>query len=58
MTAVTATELQSRTGAIIDQAITNPVQVTRNNRSVIVLLSTKESLFLVFFEISYYRVQI
>ena len=42
MTAVTATELQSKTGAIIDQAIINPVQVTRNNRSVVVLISTKE----------------
>ena len=42
MTAVTATELQSKTGAIIDQAIINPVQVTRNNRSVVVLMSTKE----------------
>ena len=42
MTAVTATELQSKTGAIIDQAIINPVQVTRNNRSVVVLISAKE----------------
>jgi prevent-host-death family protein len=42
MTAVTATELQSKTGAIIDQAIKNPVQVTRNNRSVVVLISTQE----------------
>ena len=42
MTAVTATELQSKTGSIIDQALTSPVQVTRNKRSVIVLISTKE----------------
>jgi prevent-host-death family protein len=42
MTAVTATELQSKTGAIIDQAIINPVQVTRNNRPVVVLISAKE----------------
>ena len=42
MTAVTATELQTKTGAIIDQAITSPVQVTRNKRSVVVLISTKE----------------
>jgi prevent-host-death family protein len=42
VTAVTATELQSKTGAIIDQAIINPVQVTRNNRSVVVLISAKE----------------
>jgi len=42
MNVVTATELQSKTGTIIDQALTNPVQVTRNNRSVVVLLSTKE----------------
>ena len=42
MTEVTATELQSKTGAIIDQALLTPVQVTRNKRSVIVLLSTQE----------------
>ena len=42
MTAVTSTELQSKTGAVIDQALVNPVQVTRNNRSVAVLISTKE----------------
>jgi prevent-host-death family protein len=42
MTAVTATELQNKTGAIIDQAIMNPVQITRNNRSVVVLMSTIE----------------
>ena len=42
MIAVTATELQSKTGAVIDQAIINPVQITRNNRSVVVLISTKE----------------
>jgi prevent-host-death family protein len=42
MTAITATELQNRTGAIIDQALANPVQITRNNRSVVVLMSTKE----------------
>jgi prevent-host-death family protein len=42
MTAVTATELQSKTVAIIDQAILNPVQITRNNRSVAVLISSKE----------------
>jgi len=43
MTAAMATELrQSKTGAIIDNAIMNTVQVTRNNRSVVVLISTKE----------------
>jgi len=42
MTAITATELQNRTGAIIDQALMNPVQITRNNRSVVVLMSTNE----------------
>ena len=42
MTAVTATELQGKTGAVIDRAIIEPVQVTRNNRSVVVLMSTKE----------------
>ena len=42
MNAITATELQNRTGAIIDQALTNPVQITRNNRSVVVLMSTME----------------
>lgn len=42
MIAVTATELQSRTGAIIDQALTDPVRVTRNRRSVAVLISARE----------------
>jgi prevent-host-death family protein len=42
LTTVTATELQSKTGAIIDQALMDPVQITRNNRSVVVLMSTKE----------------
>lgn len=42
ITAVTATELQSKTGAIIDQALMDPIQITRNNRSVVVLMSTKE----------------
>ena len=42
MTEVTATELQSKTGAVIDQALLNPVQITRNKRSVVVLVSTKE----------------
>jgi len=42
MTAITATELQNKTGAVIDQALVNPVQITRNNRSVVVLMSTKE----------------
>ena len=42
MTAVTATELQSKTASIIEQALVNPVQVTRNNRSVVVLISNKE----------------
>jgi len=42
MTAVTATELQSKTSSIIDQALTSPVQVTRNNRSVVVLISNTE----------------
>ena len=42
MTEVTATELQSKTGAIIDQALLNPIQVTRNKRSVVVLVSAKE----------------
>ena len=42
MTAITATELQNKTGAVIDQALMNPVQITRNNRSVVVLMSTKE----------------
>ena len=42
MTAVTSTELQSKTGSVIDQALMNPVQITRNNRSVVVLMSTKE----------------
>jgi len=42
MTAVTATELQNKTGAVIDQALMNPVQITRNNRSVVVLMSTME----------------
>jgi prevent-host-death family protein len=42
MTAITATELQNRTGAILDQALMNPVQITRNNRSVAVLMSAQE----------------
>ena len=42
MTAITATELQNSTGAIIDQALMNPVQITRDNRSVVVLMSAKE----------------
>ncbi|MDR0311086.1 MAG: type II toxin-antitoxin system Phd/YefM family antitoxin [Acidobacteriota bacterium] len=42
MTAVTATELQNRTGAIIDQALINPVQITRNNRFVAVLMPVEE----------------
>jgi len=42
MTAITATELQNKTGAVIDQALMNPVQITRNSRSVVVLMSTQE----------------
>ena len=42
MIAVTATELQSKTASIIEQALVSPIQVTRNNRSVIVLISNKE----------------
>ena len=42
MTAVTATELQSKIGDVIDQAIISPVQITRKNRSIAVLMSTKE----------------
>ena len=42
MTAVTSTELQSKTGSIIDQALMNSVQIKRNNRSVVVLMSIKE----------------
>ena len=42
MTIVTSTELQSKIGSIIDQALINPVQVTRKNRPIVVLLSTRE----------------
>ena len=42
MTAITATELQSRTGAVIDQALLSPVQITRNDRSEVVLISARE----------------
>ena len=42
MTIVTSTELQSKIGSILDQALISPVQVTRKNRSIVVLLSTRE----------------
>ena len=42
MNEVTATELQSKTGSVIDQALLTPVKITRNKRSVAVLISTKE----------------
>ena len=42
MVAVTSTELQNKTGAVIDQALINPVQITRNNRPAVVLMSTEE----------------
>jgi prevent-host-death family protein len=42
MVEVTATELQGNTGKIIDRALLEPVQVTRNRRSVAILLSAKE----------------
>ena len=42
MNAITATDLQNRTASIIDQALVNPVQITRDSRSVIVLISNKE----------------
>jgi prevent-host-death family protein len=54
MTAVTATELQSKTGAIIDQALLNPVEITRNKRSVVVMLSAKEYERLTALEDSYW----
>ena len=54
MTVVTAAELQSNAGAVIDQAIIDPVQVTRNNRSVVVLMSTKEYERLKAFEDAYW----
>jgi PHD/YefM family antitoxin component YafN of YafNO toxin-antitoxin module len=42
MIEVTATDLQGKTGMIIDQALLAPVQVTRNKRAVVVLLSSQE----------------
>jgi prevent-host-death family protein len=42
MNAVTSTELQHRTSSIIDRALAEPVQITRNSRSVVVLLSVNE----------------
>jgi prevent-host-death family protein len=54
MTKVTATELQSKTGAIIDQALLNPIQVTRNKRSVVVLVSAKEYERLIALEDAYW----
>jgi prevent-host-death family protein len=42
MTDVTATELQTRTGAVIERALIEPVRVTRNKRPVVVLLSARE----------------
>jgi prevent-host-death family protein len=42
MTTVTATELQSKTGSVIDKAIIEPVQITRKNRALVVLMSAKE----------------
>jgi PHD/YefM family antitoxin component YafN of YafNO toxin-antitoxin module len=54
MTEVTATELQSRTGAIIDQALLNPVQITRNKRSMVVLVSAKEYERLIALEDAYW----
>jgi prevent-host-death family protein len=42
MIQVTATELQSKTGQIIEQALLSPVRVTRNKRDIAVLLSSKE----------------
>jgi len=42
MTQVTATELQTKTGFVIDQALREPVQITRNKRAVAVMLSQNE----------------
>jgi len=42
MTQVTATELQTKTGFVIDQALREPVQITRNKRAVAVMLSPNE----------------
>ena len=42
MIEISATELQSRTGSVIEQAMQSPVCITRNKRPVVTLLSTKE----------------
>jgi len=42
MVQITATELQTKTGYVIDQALLEPVQITRNKRAVAVMLSPKE----------------
>ena len=42
MVEFTATELQAKTGFVIDHALREPVQVTRNKRAVAVMLSLNE----------------
>ena len=42
MVEFTATELQTKTGLVIDHALREPVQVTRNKRAVAVMLSSSE----------------
>ena len=42
MVEFTATELQTKTGFVIDHALREPVKVTRNKRAVAVMLSSNE----------------
>ena len=42
MVEVTSTELQTKTGFVIDRALREPIKVTRNKRAVAVMLSSEE----------------
>ena len=42
MKTITASELQNKTGSFIDEALINPIEITRNNRSAVVLNSVEE----------------
>ena len=42
MVEVSATELQGKTGTVIEQAMRAPVRITRNRRPVAALLSNEE----------------